>query len=49
MATTNMTFNTNLLPSSNLGCDLGGSNRYWNIYGTLTGNATGATGYVAFP
>lgn len=38
-----ITFATNLLPNSDLGYDLGSAQKQWNIFGSLTGNATTAT------
>ena len=37
----NMTFKANLLPSSNLGYNLGSSDKKWNVYGILKGEAEG--------
>lgn len=43
MANKTMNFKADLLPNTDLGYSLGSSNKRWNIYGTLTGNASSAT------
>ena len=40
----NMTFKASLIPNSNLGYNLGSSDKRWNIYGDLTGTASWANG-----
>lgn len=42
----NMTFNANLLPKTDLGFDLGSSEKRWNIYGDLTGDASTVNGHT---
>lgn len=40
-------FGIDLLPSTNLGFNLGSTQQKWNIFGDLTGNATNITGIAA--
>lgn len=41
-------FGVNLLPSTNLGFNLGSAQKKWNIYGDVTGNVSGTAGSVAW-